>query len=179
MRKTKQEIQKEILEVQLEKNRLDAELNVLKDDTRQLYEAIGEANGRKKEIEKTIEALEAETSEVAKKYGDLIDDVRNGMRASHDLAQNAIQTVYTISGVISTMLGDLNVMREEKQALEKEIIARREATKVVLKDLDVYADRLTKAYEMNMPNQKVVIGSKKAQEIDLSKITIWPSLPQE
>jgi chromosome segregation ATPase len=168
----KQELMKEIRDISLEKNKLSAEKSVLEQDTKELYEVLQEGRNQKESLQKAIQALEQEAEEVKTNFCSLVDETRGGMRHAHDMALNATETVKKASDVISSMLGNITELEAEKRAVEGEIVIRREMTRQKLKDLDIYADRLTKAYEMIMPDQKIVIGSDVAQEIDTSKIVI-------
>jgi chromosome segregation ATPase len=168
----KQELMKEIRDISLDKNRLSAEKSVLEQDTKELYEVLQEGRKQKESLQKAIKALEQEAEEVKTGFESFVDEVREGMRHAHDMAQYASEIVKKASDVISSMLGNITELEAEKQSVEAEIVVRREMTKQKLKDLDIYADRLTKAYEMIMPDQKIVIGSDIEQEIDTSKIVI-------
>lgn len=173
----------EIRDLELEKNKLAAERDVLAQDVRVLYGNLGEARVRKDILDGQIEDVLARKDEIAEMFQELVNDTRDAMQAVHEFIRSSLATLQEVTGAFEQQSEALRDLEAEKQVIEDEIVERRKLTKQTLKDLDIYADRLTKAYEMIKPNQKIVVGDKEQKLIDeskLKKISIGPKdIPQE
>jgi DNA repair exonuclease SbcCD ATPase subunit len=172
----------EIRELALEKNKIIVERDILTSDIRTIYENLGEARARKEEIEKEIKTVEREKNEITRSFTNLVNETREAMHAIHEHIQSGIGALQSSIEAMKDISTDLSILREQKRSMESDIAERRRLVRATVKDLDVYAERLTKAYEMNLPRQKIVIGNDKQQVIEQSKldrITVGVNLNDE
>ncbi len=171
-RKTKQDVLIEIRDIQLESNKLTAERNVLADDIKVLFEAAGEATVRKENVEKEIASLSVQVDELKEAYSSYVDGIRENMRGAHEMLTFAIGASRDACTKLEELNDSIASLKTAKKSLEDEIQARKDATKIIGHDLDIYADRLTEAYKLLEPNRKVVVGSLTETKIDTSKVIL-------
>ena len=173
--KTKQDLLLEKRDIQLEINKLAAEKHVVEDQLRGLFAAAGEARVRKERLDAESKAIKQHTDDLQESHSAFIEDVRLSLRFAEDVVAKGREAINALNAEFDTQKKNLEEIRDEQDALEESITKRKKDTAVIVKDLNIYADRLTAAYSLNMPNRKVVVGDINA----VNKTEDAPEEPKE
>jgi len=187
MSKAIQELLDEKLKIQLEINRLKNDLYILRTKAKEMFEAAGEARQRKDRLEEEAEEIKVNIGDLKESHTVFVTEIHESLRFVEKTLETGTGHLKELNGEFDKASEMLESVRDQQGALEKEIEARKKATRVIVRDLNIYADRLTEAYKFNLPNRKVVVGDiekvngpaeepKPVEKVDIDRKDI-PEIP--